>query len=130
MNLKNPISGCSRSLPFLVAAIAVAAGLYQSPGIAAEVKAPAGFTPLFNGKDLSGWHPVNVHPTTFSVRDGMIISTGVPTGVMRTEQQYENFILELEYRHMKPQGNAGLFVWSFPLTAPGTPTAGAAWPPR
>ena len=53
----------------------------------------------------------------------MIISTGVPTGVMRTERQYENFELELEYRHMKTGGNAGLFVWSDPITSPGVPFA-------
>jgi hypothetical protein len=80
-----------------------------------------GFRPLFNGKDLSGWVPVNVAPETFSVRDGLIVSTGVPTGVMRTERPYENFIIELEWRHMKPGGNAGLFVWADPLPAPGVP---------
>jgi len=83
--------------------------------------AETGFTPLFHGRDLSGWVNVNCAPGTFTVRDGMIISTGIPTGVMRTERQYENFILELEWRHMKAGGNAGLFVWSDALTAPGVP---------
>jgi hypothetical protein len=77
--------------------------------------------PLFNGKDLSGWVPVNVAPNTFTVRDGIIVSTGKPTGVMRTERQYENFELELEWKHIEPGGNAGLFVWSHPVTAPGVP---------
>ena len=72
------------------------------------------WTPLFNGRDLDGWINVNCAPNTFSVRDGIIVSTGVPTGVMRTGKQYENFELELEWRHMKPEGNAGLFVWSAP----------------
>jgi len=76
---------------------------------------------LFNGRDLSGWVQVNCASNTFTVRDGMIISTGVPTGVLRTDRQYENFELELEWRHMKKGGNAGLFVWSDPLTAPGVP---------
>jgi hypothetical protein len=76
---------------------------------------------LFNGRDLSGWIPLNVAPGTFSARDGMIVSTGKPTGVLRSEKQYENFVLELEWRHMQPQGNAGLFVWSHAMTAPGTP---------
>jgi hypothetical protein len=81
------------------------------------------FTPLFNGKDLAGWVPVNVAPDTFTVRDGIIHSTGVPTGIMRTERQYENFVIELEWMHEKPAGNAGLFLWGAPLTAPGTPFA-------
>jgi hypothetical protein len=80
-----------------------------------------GFVPLFNGKDLSGWVPVNVAPSTFTVRDGMIVSTGVPTGVMRTERTYENVVIELEWKHVNPGGNAGLFVWGDALTAPGVP---------
>src|SRR5579883_1321132 len=75
------------------------------------------FRPLFNGKDLSGWVPVNVAPETFSARDGLIISTGKPTGVLRTDRPYENFIIELEWRHLKPGGNAGLFIWSDGLPA-------------
>ncbi len=75
---------------------------------------------LFNGKDLSGWKAVNC-PKTFSVKDNMIYCTGFPTGVMRTGNQHENFILELEWKHAKPKGNAGLFIWSDPLTKIGTP---------
>jgi hypothetical protein len=82
-----------------------------------------GFVSLFNGKDLSGWVPVNVAPNTFTVKEGIIVSTGIPTGVMRTERQYENFIIELEWRHMKSRGNAGLFVWGDDITSPGVPFA-------
>lgn len=87
--------------------------------VRAQAEAP--WRPLFNGRDLSGWVPVNVAPGTFSVRDGIIVSTGLPTGVMRTEAQYENFELELEWKHVVPGGNAGLFVWSDPVTARGQP---------
>ena len=51
----------------------------------------------------------------------MIVSTGKPTGVLRTARQYENFIMELEWRHMKSGGNAGLFDWSDALPAVGVP---------
>ncbi len=80
-----------------------------------------GFTPLFNGKDLTGWVNVNCAPETWTVKDGMIHCDGLPTGALRTEKQYENFILELEWRHLKPAGNAGVFIWSGPLSAPGVP---------
>ena len=53
--------------------------------------------------------PVKVAPNTFTVRDGMIITTGIPTGVMRSERQYENFIVELDWMHMKKGGNSGFF---------------------
>jgi Domain of Unknown Function (DUF1080) len=87
--------------------------------------AAAEWTPLFNGRDLTGWVPVNVAPNTFTVRDQMIVSTGKPTGVMRTDRQYENFEMELEWKHIVPGGNAGLFVWSDPITSPGVPFARA-----
>jgi hypothetical protein len=80
-----------------------------------------GFMPLFNGKDFQGWVNVNCAPETWTVRDGMIQCTGIPTGVLRTTRQYENFILELEWRHMKKEGNAGLFIHSDALTAAGQP---------
>ena len=85
--------------------------------------AEEGFVPLFNGKDLSGWVPMNVAPGTFTVREGTIVSTGKPTGVMRTERMYENFIIEMEWRHLHSGGNAGLFIWGDPMTARGTPFA-------
>ena len=34
---------------------------------------------------------------------------------------YENFVLELEWRHLVAGGNAGVFIWGDPLTAVGTP---------
>ncbi|MEA3225539.1 MAG: DUF1080 domain-containing protein [Planctomycetota bacterium] len=77
--------------------------------------------PLFNARNLDGWVNVNCAPETWQVKDGMIVCSGVPTGVMRTERMYENYVLELEWRHMKPKGNAGLFVHSDPVTAPGQP---------
>lgn len=83
--------------------------------------AEEGFDPLFNGRDLSGWVNVNCAPETFTARDGMIVSTGKPTGVMRTERMYENFILELEWKHIHKGGNAGLFVYSDVITSPGVP---------
>ena len=102
-----------------------------------------GFKPLFNGKDLTGWHNVNCAPGTFYVKDNMIITTGKPTGYLRTDKQYENFILEFEWFHAPRKvrekevtkkagkgqvldiheinvGNSGMFVWGDPIPAMGT----------
>lgn len=83
-----------------------------------------GFVSMFNGKDLTGWVNVNGAPGTFYVKDKQIITTGKPTGYLRTEKQYENFILEFEWMHVpvKPDavGNSGLFVWGDPIPAVGT----------
>lgn len=79
------------------------------------------FVPLFNGRDLSGWKNINGAESTWNVRDGMIVCSGFPTGVMCTTRQYENFVLELEWRHLTEGGNAGLFLHSDPLPARGQP---------
>jgi hypothetical protein len=79
-----------------------------------------GFADLFNGKNLKGWVRVNSAPGTFFVKDGVLITTGVPTGFLRTDKMYENFIFELEWRHMKAKGNSGVFVWADPLPAVGS----------
>ncbi len=81
----------------------------------------AGFVDLFNGKDLKGWVNVNCSDATWKVREGMIVCSGKPTGVMRTDRMYENFVLELEWKHIKPKGNAGLFVWADAITSRGVP---------
>ena len=70
------------------------------------------FRDLFNGKDLSGWINVNTDDDTWSVRDGLLVCSGRPIGVMRSEKQYENFVLHIEWRHIEPGGNSGVFIWS------------------
>jgi len=83
--------------------------------IEAEIDASATvphFVDLFNGRDLTGWVDVNTAPDTWQVKDGLLVCSGEPIGVMRSEMQYENFILHIEWRHMKPGGNSGVFVWS------------------
>jgi hypothetical protein len=87
-------------------------------------KGDDGFVPMFNGKDLTGWVNVNCAPSTFFVKDEQIITTGRPTGYLRTEKQYENFIAEFDWMHIpnKPGevGNSGFFVWCDPIPAVGT----------
>ena len=70
------------------------------------------FRDLFNKRDLKGWIPVNTEKDTWSVKNKMLICTGHPIGVMRSDRQYENFILHIEWMHIEPGGNSGMFVWS------------------
>jgi hypothetical protein len=71
-----------------------------------------GFRPLFNGKNLDGWVDVNTSKETWKIKKGTLICSGKPIGVMRSDRQYENFILEVEWKHMEAGGNSGIFVWS------------------
>jgi hypothetical protein len=79
------------------------------------------FRDLFNGRDLTGWVNVNTAPDTWSVQDGMLVCSGRPTGVMRTDRQYENFVLHVEWMHTEPGGNSGMFLWSGPKPQPNSP---------
>jgi len=82
------------------------------PQIQLSAQDELGFRPLFNGKNLEGWIDVNTTPQTWRVEDGILICSGHPIGVMRSDRQYENFVLEVEWRHMEAGGNSGMFIWS------------------
>lgn len=115
MSAARPVAACM--ILALAAAIAPA-----PPGLPAADDADDGFRPLFDGRTLAGWVNVNTHPSTFFVKDGRIITTGHPMGFLRTDRQYENFVLEFEWMHVEKEkpANSGLFVWGDPLPAVGT----------
>ena len=80
--------------------------------VSAHAQIQSAFRDLFNGKDLSGWINVNTDKSTWRVENGELICSGHPIGVMRSDKQYENFVLHVEYKHMEAGGNSGVFVWS------------------
>ena len=62
---------------------------------------------LFNGKDLTGWAPVN--QVDFVVTNSNLrLVKGM--GWLRTEKQYTDFILELEWRALVPEYDSGIFL--------------------
>lgn len=103
-----------KTIPLLVFLLA---GLEISA--TAQTNDPAAFRELFNGRDLTGWVDVNTSKETWSVRDGLLVCRGLPIGVMRSEKQYENFILHIEWMHMQAGGNSGVFIWSEGTVPPG-----------
>jgi len=73
--------------------------------------------PLFNGKDLSGWHAdipdLDEKPnakSAFIVRDGKLVSLGKPAGHLITNDSFANYRLEVEYRFAGEPGNCGILV--------------------
>lgn len=58
------------------------------------------------------WINVNTAEGTWSRQKKILLCSGNPIGVMRSEKQYENFILHIEWMHTEPGGNSGVFVWS------------------
>jgi hypothetical protein len=70
---------------------------------------------LFNGKDLSNWafhlRDASVDPATvFTVQNGVVHITGTPFGYMRTEDQYSEYQLHVEYRWPVEPTNSGIFI--------------------
>ena len=102
----------------------IAVAVLLSLGVGAGRAQDDGFKSLFNGKDLTGWVNVNCAPSTWYVKDNLIITTGKPTGYLRTDRMYENFVLEFAWFHAPEKkgavGNSGLFVWGDPIPAVGT----------
>jgi len=63
-----------------------------------------GFIPLFNGRDLTGW----VGSTQgYVVEDGVLVCLPEGGGLLRTEEQYSDFILRFEFR-LTPNANNGV----------------------
>ncbi len=71
---------------------------------------------VVEGKKIKGksvnWLQVNTEPETWKVDGDVLVCSGLPIGVIRSEKEYENFIMHIEWRHMEAGGNSGTFVWS------------------
>lgn len=72
---------------------------------------------LFNGEDLSGWHvdvpAMDEDPDVenpFIVRDGMLVTLASPMGHLITDEEYQDYRVEAEYRFAGEPGNTGLLV--------------------
>ncbi len=72
---------------------------------------------LFNGKDFTGWtfdiSKKKVKPEQiWSVKDGILVCKGKPAGVIRTEKEYGNYELVVEWRWPKGKkpGNSGCLI--------------------
>jgi len=105
----------------LLAALACRSTSHDAASPAPAIVDAEGYQLLFNGVDLSGWVNVNTAPGTWTWRDGMLVCSGKPTGVLRSARMFQDFELQLEYRHMQAGGNAGVFVMSDAITAVGQP---------
>jgi len=57
----------------------------------------AGFTSLFDGKNLNGWKLVGGHGPGYVVRDGKIVCPAEGGGNLLTEKEYGNFAFRFEF---------------------------------
>jgi hypothetical protein len=99
----------SRSVAHTIIAIAASCLLVAPIVSVAAEKPEKGFTSLFDGKTLDGWHLMN--GAKFVAEDGVIKLNG-GRGWLRSDKEYADFILRLELRFMKPKQDGGVFLRS------------------
>ncbi len=74
-----------------------------------------GFTPLFNGKDLSGWvygtrrGVPNKSGKGYQVENGVLFTTKEDGGNLFTEKEYADFIFRFEFK-LTPNANNGIGI--------------------
>ena len=81
----------------------------KKPDVPSVAGAADGFTPLFNGKDLTGWKTHPSQPGNWRVEDGVLIGSGPAESYLYSERgDYKDFHLRAEAR-INDGGNSGLF---------------------
>ena len=130
MNLLSHVGADVRRLLCTVATFTLVTQLQS-----AEVKAPAGFTPLFNGKDLSGWYGLNADPRKifamseqerakfrensmvdvrkhWTVEGNELVNDG-HGAYLTTEKDYGDYELLLDYKTV-PKADSGIYLRGVP----------------
>jgi hypothetical protein len=75
----------------------------------AAFAAEAGFTELFNGKNLDGWTLVRGQGPGYVVENGILVCPANGGGNLLTEKEFANFVLRLDFK-MEPGGNNGVGI--------------------
>jgi len=108
-----------KRLLIVVVMMVVTTSLLVAPVCAAEKKdesiVPKSKTILWNGKDFAGWKLFVPDPShdvtkTWSTKDGILRCEGRPNGYMRTEKDYANYLIHVEWRWPEKGGNNGVLV--------------------
>lgn len=68
---------------------------------------------LFNGHDLQGW--VIENNAAFSVKDGLLV-VNKGAGWLRSQEQFGDFVLEMDFRFLEEGANSGIFVRTGPTS--------------
>jgi len=93
----------------------VLAGWLAVSGVGILAAQEEGFTPLFNGKDLTGWvygrrgDAENRTGKGYQVEDGVLFTTREDGGNLFTEKEYADFILRFEFK-LTENANNGIGI--------------------
>ncbi|WP_161602288.1 3-keto-disaccharide hydrolase [Tautonia marina] len=75
---------------------------------------PEATTPIFNGKDLSGWKVLDGGESVYSVTEAGELNVKNGRGDIQTEGQYDDFILQLDIFSNGEHLNSGIFFRALP----------------
>lgn len=95
---------------FLMCAI-----MFAGLSLAADSAREEGFTPLFNGKDLTGWQygtsggKPDKAGAGYHVDDGILFCTKADGGKLMTEKEYGDFVFRFEFK-LEENGNNGIGI--------------------
>ena len=93
-----------------------AACLLAVRGSAEDLPLERGDGPGWRALGEADFENVNCASNTWSWHDGVLACSGKPVGVLRTRQMYTNVEMVVEWRHLKPAGNSGVFMWTAPAS--------------
>jgi hypothetical protein len=98
------------SCVILISLVALSSPVLESTAEQSQQK-EAGFVPLFNGDDLSGWQ--NYAGKKWSATDGILVGPSDSAGWLGTTAIYDDFVLRLEYwidPGVSGWSNSGIFI--------------------
>jgi len=105
-----------RPLAALLILLAAAASAVVTGAVPTPQDKDEGFTPLFNGRDFSGWvYGLRANGTEnktgkgYQIENGVIYSTKEDGGNLYTEKEYADFVLRFEFK-LTPNANNGIGI--------------------
>ncbi|MCX6912913.1 MAG: DUF1080 domain-containing protein, partial [Verrucomicrobia bacterium] len=117
-----PKSATTPSTPAALASQPPASSAQAPPSPPSAAAAPTtdSFQSLFNGRDLTGWTPreimgrgdaVTYRPATggWVIQNGELACVTTSSGYLKSDRQYGDFILQLEFK-LHSDGNSGFYI--------------------
>jgi hypothetical protein len=103
------------TLLVLILASLIASVAFQSDPIQTTSSLPKAFIdgsgPGWREMSEADFTKVNCDDDTWTWKDGVLLCSGKPIGVMRSRQMFTNFDLVIEWKHLRAAGNSGVFAW-------------------
>jgi hypothetical protein len=86
--------------------------MHSTPNTLTAAEKAAGWTLLFDGTSMKGWHLYQKpgQTTGWEAKDGMLVKTAT-TGDLMSDRQFGSFEMVLEWK-IESKGNSGIFFWA------------------